>query len=136
MKFIWGMRSGVWERNETERDRKREEREKKGRCCLGTCVYVGVGGGEDWERERGDGVGRAKHCPFIASQAPTWLLLGNCWVEPRRNASNKASLAWSLFQPWFCTVLSTGRAFGGTERARPDSKEVKLFMATAEHHTL
>jgi hypothetical protein len=29
MKFIWGMRSGVWERNETERDRKREEREKR-----------------------------------------------------------------------------------------------------------
>ena len=26
--------------------------------------------------------------PFIASQAPTWLLLGNCWAEPRRNAKS------------------------------------------------
>lgn len=51
---------------QTEKDRKREERERREHGVLGA------------ERS---------NSPFIASQSPNWLLLGNCWEEPRRNAN-------------------------------------------------
>jgi hypothetical protein len=55
----------------------------------------GRGGGA--ESERGDteggvrkgseGAKKVQTTHFIASQAPNWLLLGNCWAEPRRSAN-------------------------------------------------
>ena len=58
------------EKKGTEKDRKREERERREHGVLGA------------ERS---------NSPFIESQAPNWLLLGNCWAEPQGNA-NKVSL--------------------------------------------
>lgn len=49
----------------------------------------GWGVAEKVVRERGAGglVERGGEVVFfIASQARTWLLLDNCWVEPRKNA--------------------------------------------------
>jgi hypothetical protein len=39
------------------------------------------------EAERGIKERQRGNSPFIASQAPTWVLLGNCWAELRRNAN-------------------------------------------------
>jgi len=47
------------------------------------------GRGRGRERGRGTERERGQTSPFIASQAHTWLLLGNCWVEPRRNANKR-----------------------------------------------
>ena len=55
-----------------------------------------------WEHQKREGRREAReqeskrgtpNSPFTASQAPTWLLLGNCWAEPRRN-DNTLSPGW------------------------------------------
>ena len=70
---------GVGER-ERERERERENREREeekgGR---------GREKGEEEEEQEGE---RGQTILFIASQASTWLLLGNCRAEPRRKANN------------------------------------------------
>ena len=67
-------------------DRKREERERREEVSED---FVGkeVCGGD--REAGGQGLGKeGVKSPFITCQAHTWLLLSNCWVEPRRNATN------------------------------------------------
>lgn len=80
MKFIWGNEKGDEKGVEAEKERGwKERREKVGKRPAGN-TWLGEGPGE--EKEVG-----AANSPFIASQAPNWLLLSNCWEEPRRNAN-------------------------------------------------
>jgi ribosomal protein L15 len=69
----------------TERDSKRQERgrEENGKRLLRKRGRGGGRGGEggrvgEGERESEGG----EELLLYVSQAPTWLLLGNCWVEP------------------------------------------------------
>ena len=101
MKFIWDKGRGCGEgsrgreRKGTEKDKKREER-KKGRGWPGTHERRG---GEEGEERRGEGERERPNSPFIASQAPTWLLLGNCWAEPRGKAKGQEG-SLSLRPAW------------------------------------
>lgn len=62
------------------KDRKRKEGEKReGKGWGRSHTHRGQG-----EKDNG---GERPQSPFIASQAPTWLLLGNRWAEPRENAN-------------------------------------------------
>jgi hypothetical protein len=82
------------QRKRTEKDRERgERREEVSEEHVGR---KGRGGedrkleGEREDREKGvrERERKAKQC-FYTSQAPTWLLLGNCRVEPRRNVNSE-----------------------------------------------
>jgi hypothetical protein len=81
----------------TERERRKKRR---GRWLAGSMGRREKGWGEDREGEGKEGREggrerqrqterqRQRESSFlIASQVCTWLLLGNCWAEPRRNSN-------------------------------------------------
>jgi hypothetical protein len=80
-----------------QRGTEKERREKKGkrlvestgRGWVGTRVCV-WGGETETETER------LSNSLFIVSQAYIWLFLGNCWVEPRRNATTQAFVKYKI----------------------------------------
>ena len=55
----------------------------------------GVGQEQVERQRRGEGRRGKRERPsspfIIASQAHIWLLLGNCWAEPRRNSNKPVS---------------------------------------------
>jgi hypothetical protein len=96
MKFIWDMGRGVWKgsRGRKKGDRKgqkeRGER-KKERGQLETHgerkKMEGRERGREGERER-ERESMLKFEHFYMIWACAWLLLGNCWAEPKGNANN------------------------------------------------
>jgi hypothetical protein len=70
---------------EGEKREERGEGEKREGSGRGKDRRRGERRGER-ERRRGGGEGESKQS-FYSRQAPAWLLLGNCWVEPRRKVN-------------------------------------------------
>jgi hypothetical protein len=97
---------------ETERDRKRQRKRDRDRKRQRETETDGAGqehmekggGGGKGEREKGvresEGNQRVREAKqFLLLQArPTWLLLGHCWVEHRRNANREQTKISGLYR--------------------------------------
>jgi hypothetical protein len=81
------MRREVEKGVKAEKEKGQRERERERRECLGTHGEMGGGGQRGRERETRERGRERPNSPVIASQADTWLLLGNCWAEPKRKAN-------------------------------------------------